>query len=113
MNRWITFALVAVCAGLGTYLVIAKREDPTTAGYAPVMKVVEVVTTTPDATAPEPVLLARVIEITDLDPLLDPPAKQPTGVPFDVEDEARVKLSPSVPAMPIRIPPAEERGDGL
>ncbi len=31
----------------------------------------------------EPVVLAQVVDVTDLDSLLDPPPAQPTGVPFD------------------------------
>ena len=32
-----------------------------------------------------PVVLAEVVEVTDIDPLLDPPPQPETGVPFDAE----------------------------
>jgi hypothetical protein len=57
--------------------------------------------------AAEPAVLAAVVDVTDLDPLLDPPPARPTGVPFDPteppEPTARVSASP-----PALIPPAAD-----
>jgi hypothetical protein len=59
----------------------------------------------------EPVVLARVVDVTDLDPLLDPPAVQSTGAVFDPAEP----LGPSVPVgavptdpAPAPIPPAAD-----
>ena len=52
------------------------------------------------ATAPtEPVVLAQVVDVTDLEPLLDPlPPGPPVGVPFD---EPAEPLTPGAAAGPI------------
>jgi hypothetical protein len=65
----------------------------------------------PAATQPaEPVVLAQVVDVTDLGPLLDPPPTQPTGVPFDptepLEPPVRVNAGPPA-AVPAPTPPAE------
>lgn len=61
------------------------------------------------ATAPapaEPVMLGHVVEVTDLDPLLNPPPETSAGVPFDPTEP----LEPPTPgAAPI--PPASEESD--
>jgi hypothetical protein len=49
-------------------------------------------------------VLTNVVELTDLDPLLDPPAKPVTGVPFDANPS---EFPASVPSAP-PIPPAAE-----
>jgi hypothetical protein len=53
----------------------------------------------------EPVVLAQVVDVTDLDPLLDPPSGPPTGAPFEpsepFESGARV-------GAPAPIPPAAD-----
>jgi hypothetical protein len=58
------------------------------------------------AAEPEtPVTFAAVIDLSDLDPLLDPPAKPVDGAPF----EADGKPAPESPApAPDRIPSARE-----
>jgi hypothetical protein len=63
------------------------------------------------ATQPaEPVVLAHVVDVTDLDPLLDPPPAKSTGAPFDptepLEPPARVSAVPPG-AAPAPIPPSD------
>lgn len=52
----------------------------------------------------EPVVLATVVDVTDLDSLLDPKPAQPTGVPFDptepLEPPTRVNATPPAPIPP-------------
>ncbi|MFM8273494.1 MAG: hypothetical protein ACKODX_14365 [Gemmata sp.] len=47
----------------------------------------------------EPVVLAAVVEVTDTEPLLDPPPGHPVGVPFDPPVPA--ELAAPAPAAPI------------
>lgn len=53
----------------------------------------------------EPMVLAQVVEVTDLEPLLDPLPGQPAGLPFDPTEP----LPPAVPvnAAPNPIPLAD------
>ena len=51
------------------------------------------------ATAPaEPVVLAEVVDVTNLEPLLDPRTAEPAGVPFDVTDPPELTSPTSAPA---------------
>src|SRR5262245_13049013 len=98
MKSWIIVGLAAACLSVGAYLVTAKKPAPvvaTTTGSPPAAA-------TPASPA-APVVLADVVEVTDLDPLLDPPAKPVAGVPFDADDAT---APASAPAAPERIPPA-------
>jgi hypothetical protein len=52
----------------------------------------------------EPVVLAQVVDVTDLDPLLDPPPAQPAGVPFDPTEP----LEAAAPVTAAPIPPAAD-----
>ena len=57
------------------------------------------------APAAPPVVLSQVVDVTDLDPLLDPPAPRSVGVPFDAA-EATVPVNavpPGVAPLPIPI----------
>jgi hypothetical protein len=55
--------------------------------------------------AAEPVVLAHVVDVTDLDPLLDPPPAPPRGLPFDPTEP----LDPPAPARAAApIPPAAD-----
>jgi hypothetical protein len=56
------------------------------------------------AAAPaEPTVLAQVVDVTDLDPLLDPPSKEPAGVPFEQTEPFESGAPMGTPAP---IPPA-------
>ena len=58
------------------------------------------------ATAPaEPIVLADVVEVTNLDPLLEPRSDHPPGVPFDSTEPAELS-APS--AAPVPIPSAAD-----
>lgn len=104
MNRWLLGALVGIIAGFGAYLLVSKKDAPTAAGVA-----LEPPTALqPNPMAPEPVLLAQVIETTDLEPLLDPPAKELKGEPFETESGASPVSLPATQPPPDRIPPAVE-----
>jgi hypothetical protein len=53
----------------------------------------------PTATAPaEPVVLADVVEVTNLDPLLEPRAAESPGVPFDPTDPPELIAPGAAPA---------------
>ena len=56
----------------------------------------------------EPVVLAQVVEVTDLDPLLDPaPAAPAVGVPFDAAEPLEpVSAAPGLTPAPI--PPSAD-----
>ena len=58
----------------------------------------------------EPVVLATVVDVTDLDALLDPRPTEPVGVPFDPTEPlepTRVNATPSGTA-PAPIPPSSD-----
>lgn len=51
------------------------------------------------ATEPaEPVVLAQVVDVTDLDPLLNPPPAPVAGVPFDAADSFEAATPVTAPA---------------
>ena len=90
-------ALIGACLGVSIYLVATQKPAP-----APVVHQEAIaMPVTPPAQA-LPVVLPEVVEVTDIDALLDPPAKTVTGVPFDSDPVTPV----SVPTAPERIPPA-------
>jgi hypothetical protein len=99
MNRWIVGGLAVTCAGVAVGLWLAQRETPKPAGRPE-----PPVAVAPPATPPVPVVLVDVIEVADLDPLLDPRAKDATGEPFDADPPVAVPVS--TPVVPDRIPPA-------
>jgi hypothetical protein len=96
MKNRIIVGLLVACIGVWIYLALTKQPAP-----APV--VIETPPPAPPTPAvpPAPVALAEVVEVIDIDPLLDPPARPVTGAPFDIEPEA-VPVSTA----PARIPPA-------
>ena len=98
MKNGIIAGLLMACLGFGLFL--ASREQLTP---APVISPeTHTATQAPIDPAP-PVELGRVVEVTDIDPLLDPPARPVTGALFDPEPEA---VRVSVPTAPDRIPTA-------
>jgi hypothetical protein len=54
----------------------------------------------------EPVVLATVVDVTDLDALLDPRPGEPVGVPFDPTEP--LEPATRVNATPAPIPPATD-----
>jgi hypothetical protein len=100
MKRWIVGGLAATCAGIGVGLWLARGETgkPANDSAPPPVAVA------PPAVQPAPVVLADVVDVADLDPLLDPPAKDATGMPFDADPPATVPVS--TPVVPALIPPA-------
>jgi len=109
MKSWIIVGLTAACLSVGAYLVTAKK--PTAGSVASPASQSRLQATPPEkpAAAPAkpapPVVLADVVEVTDLDPLLDPPARPVVGAPFDAEAAV---VPASAPAAPDRIPPAAD-----
>lgn len=99
MKNWVIGGLVAACAGLGMYLV-TKTDAPAPVS-APKPEAPQVAAVEP--TIPRAAVLAEVVEVANLDPLLDPPAKLPTGVPFDAEPATVPVTTAPVPTL---IPPA-------
>lgn len=64
----------------------------------------------PGAPPAEPVVLANVVDVTDVDPLLDPKPAPATGVPFDPSEPlepVRTSAPPTAPA-PAPIPRAAD-----
>lgn len=100
MKRFTTGAMVWTFVGVVAYFSLVKKDAPTPARPQQPKQV----TVAPPASPPPPALLADVIELTDLDPLLDPPIRPVGGVPFDAEP-----VIPAIPApTPDRIPPSIE-----
>ena len=90
-------ALIGACVGVSIYLVATQKPAP-----APVVHQEANATPVAPPAPAMPVVLQQVVEVTDIDPLLDPPAKSVTGAPFDSDPVTPV----SAPAAPERIPPA-------
>ncbi len=88
--------LATLGIGLGTFLVLSKKPEPKTAPESDHLAEVS----PPPACPPPPIVLADVIELADLDPLLDPPARTIVQTPFE---EPSV-LPASAIAAPERIP---------
>jgi hypothetical protein len=104
MKRWFVGCVVGMVAGIGAYLLVSQKQS------TPAQKDLGPPTTAAptEPKAPSPVVLAQVIEMADIDPLLDPPAKLPTGAPFDEEATSMPVTAPTKPTVPDRIPPAVE-----
>lgn len=100
MKTWVVGALAGACVGVVIYLLLSSKSAP------PANTRLEP-TPPPAATPapPAPVVLTEVVEVTGIDHLLDPPAKQETGVPFD---DASSTLPVSAPAESERIPRAAD-----
>src|SRR5438309_2334547 len=105
MTKWLIGGLVAL-AGVCIYLTLAKRGSPPPALPA---------TAAPAAAAPAapaPALLTQVVDVTEIDSLLDPPAIPPSDGPASGAQITRVgyEEAPAAPT-PVNvqpIPPAKE-----
>jgi hypothetical protein len=106
MNRWVIGSLVGIVGGVGAYLLATQRESTSVENALgpPAIAAPKTVA------KPEPVVLPRVIETADIDPLLDPSAKPVTGVPFDEDTTPVPGIGPTQTTIPDRIPPAEDKG---
>lgn len=82
--------LGVACVGAGAYF-LSQLSSPDAPAPA-----VQVPAPPADPAPLPPAVLAEVVELTDLDPLLDPPAKLDTGAPFD-PDPAVVPASGPAP----------------
>ena len=98
MKRWSIcgLAVLGVGVGAGLYFTQTGSRQPVAQPEPPV------VTTTEPTTPVAPVVLANVVEVANIDPLLDPPAGELGGVPFETSPPATVPVS--TPATPDRIP---------
>jgi hypothetical protein len=97
MKHWTIGSLVGACIGVSLYLVATQKPAP-----APVIH--QEAAATPTTPQSLPIVLTQVVEVTDIDSLLDPPARPVTGLPFDSEPTTPVSASPA----PERIPPARD-----
>jgi hypothetical protein len=99
MKTWLAGALVGACVGVVIYLLLSsKSAPPAETRHTPLPQ-----PATAPASPAAPVVLTEVVEVTDIDHLLDPPARPDTGVPFD-----EVTRTSPVSAEPARIPPATD-----
>jgi hypothetical protein len=107
MNRWLMGVAVGFIACAAGFLIATRSLAPQ---LTPPAIVDAVESTTTESALPEPpapVVLAKVVDTSDIDPLLDPLEKPVTGVPFDADVLPDPSPAPTVPA-PERIPPAVE-----
>jgi hypothetical protein len=103
MNRWLIGVVVGMFACAAGFLAVTQHLTP-----PPVERAIEEATARVASSpqVPEPVILSQVVDTADIDPLLDPPEKPITGLPFDVD--ATPPTTPTETAVPDRIPPAVE-----
>jgi hypothetical protein len=99
MNRWVVAGVAVLCAGVAVGLWLAKAGPRRQAGN------LELPPSAPPPAPPTPVVLADVVEVANLEPLLDPRAKDTEGAPFDA-DPTTVPIS--TPNVPDHIPPATD-----
>lgn len=104
MNRWLIASLMGVFTALGAYLFVSLRQMPPESEM--VLEPPAEISTTPPR-LPAPVILAQVVETTDIDPLLDPPSRPIAGLPFDDEPIPATGTEPARPA-PDSIPLAKD-----
>ena len=98
MKRWLLGGIVGACVGVIIYLLATKKAEPAQPSAVPQPAPLVAAATPP----PVPVVLPEVVDLVDLDPLLDPPARAVAGAPFEAETRATPTPSPA----PERIPPA-------
>ena len=118
MKTWLAGALVGACVGVVIYLLLSsKSAPPAETRHTPLPQ-----PATAPASPAAPVVLTEVVEVTDIDHLLDPPARPDTGVPFDEVTENVRPISaepaqdssgrgrPGIAPMPRPIPDGFTRG---
>jgi hypothetical protein len=71
MKKWLVVGTVATLVGLGFYLAAAKRPAPAALDVQDIA--INVTVGSPQVPPPAPVYLDRVVDVSDLDSLLDPP----------------------------------------
>ncbi|HSQ54827.1 MAG TPA: hypothetical protein VLM40_03705 [Gemmata sp.] len=98
MNRVVVVCGVTVlCAGVGVGMWLATGENFTRTGPVESPPVVTI-----PRDLPAQAVLAEVVEVANLDALLDPPAEELVGVPFDADPPKTAPVSS--PATAPRIP---------
>ncbi|MBN9118418.1 MAG: hypothetical protein J0I06_04515 [Planctomycetes bacterium] len=107
MRKWLMIGGTGAVVGyVAVYLALDVKPAPEPGPEQPTV-----------AAAPaEPVVLADVVEVTNLEPLLAPRSAEPTGVPFDAAEPLEaaggpraIDPEPGAPtAAPVPIPPAAE-----
>ncbi|WP_439624835.1 hypothetical protein [Gemmata sp.] len=104
MNRFLAGAAVWGFVGSVAYFALT-RSDAT--GPVPAQQPAPAVAAPAPSREHEalkpPVLLADVIELTDLDPLLDPPVRAAGGVPFDAEPVVPVQAVQAPERIPLSV----------
>lgn len=97
MKNWIIGGLTGACVGVSVYLFFSKKPTPAPTRDEPPAAPAAAAPPAP----PAPAVLDRVVEVADIDGLLDPPAREIAGEPFESETTAAPVSAPAVP-----IPPA-------
>jgi hypothetical protein len=104
MKTWLVGALAGACAGVALYLALSQELAPPPGETRQAPAVPEPTVVSP-AHPPAPIVLREVVEVTDIDHLLDPPASSNSGVPFD---DAGATIPVAVPVGPEVIPLAAD-----
>ena len=99
MKRFMTGAAVWTFVGIVAYVSLTK--EPASPARPVISSVPTAVVLSENPPRP-PALLADVVQLTDLEPLLDPPVRPVSGTPFDPEAVFPAVVAPP----PERIPPA-------
>ena len=108
MKTWIIGAVIGALAGASLYLTLAQRSSPPPA--VPVESAATQTAASAPPAPPAPLVLPRVVDVTDIDPLLDPPAipaaepaapAGPTITRVGYEDAAPMPAAPAADVKPI------------
>ena len=94
MKRWMSGGIVWAVVGLVAYLGMTMTQAP---APTPQAKSPAVATVPTPPAQKIPVTLIDVVDVTDIDPLLDPSEKPISGVPFEAEP-------PTVPITSVATP---------
>lgn len=111
MKTWMLGGVIGALAGASLYLTLAQRSSPPPA--VPVGSAAPQAVTTAPPKLPVPLVLPQVVDVTDIDPLLDPPTipaaepaapAGPTITRVGYEEAAPMPVVPAADVKPI--PPA-------